>query len=115
MKSALKASIPQKLEPGHWHLPFVTRDELEFDQYETWCKISAARCCRVSYNKVDGGLSTKQEDMMLFDKLAGSTPIHASPLEHQATPITHNQYHLQGNFCGWMQFRKIWEQQVVQR
>lgn len=37
-------------------------------------------------------------------------PAHASPIEHQATPNNSKEHvYLQGNFTGWIQFRKLVE------
>jgi hypothetical protein len=45
--------------------------------------------------------------MRRFLQLAGSDPKHASPLEHQASPMRPFQdLRLTGNFVGWTQFRK---------
>ena len=80
-------------------------------------KISAARCCRVSYLKHDGTVPNVNDDLALFSRLAGAVPLHASPLEHQASPdsisnsIWDNK-ELHGNFQGWIQYRKVWEQEI---
>lgn len=96
------ASSPIEVDYGEWHLPFI-RDEERTQDTETLKKISAARCARVSYFLHDGQNSSIDKDLALFDRLAGSVPIHASPLEHQATPKARKN----ANFKGWMQFR--WE------
>lgn len=113
MESALAQSKPKLLYRDEWHLPFVNDKEQAELKHPTLadlaCKISAARCCRVSYNKVDGGVSTIDEDLKLFDKLASSQPAHMSPLEHQATPVSlDDDFNLNGNFFGWNQFRHIY-------
>lgn len=123
MRDAMAASTPRPLLEGEWHLPYVTDEEREIwapgmnrvtggDAYFPQ-KISAARCCRVSYNKHDGTAPDCLEDIDLFEKLAGSVPIHASPLEHQATPLSHGiKQHVDGrNFRGWAQFRAVWERE----
>lgn len=120
MQDAMAASTPRKLQIGEWHLPYITEEEMNdpFYQIEAnklsnmLAKISAARCCRVSYLKHDGSKANKDEDLALFMRLAGAEPLHASPLEHQATPSTYNEKHLWGNFYGWTQYRKVWEQQM---
>lgn len=118
---AKEVSEPVLLKPDEWHLPYILADERYnsfFAREENrWMlqKISAARCCRVSYLKHDGSIPNIKEDLALFDRLAGSVPIHASPLEHQATPDTFNStigWENQaghGNLQGWIQFRKIIE------
>lgn len=123
MQDAMAASAPRLLKAGEWHLPYITEEERNDPFYEIeanklsnmLAKISAARCCRVSYLKHDGTKANKDEDLALFMRLAGAEPLHASPLEHQATPSHYNEKHLWGNFFGWTQYRKVWEQQVYKR
>lgn len=126
MREAMDKSTPKPLSAGQWHLPYISEQERNdpFYQIEAnklsnmLAKISAARCCRVSYLKHDGSAPNKDEDLALFMRLAGAVPLHASPLEHQATPDTPNTYRewnnfeLNGNFKGWIQYRKIWEQKI---
>ena len=120
MKLAMYASEPKMLKHGEWHLPYVSQEERN-DPFYTEIeanrnmlqKISAARCCRVSYLKMDGTSPGRDEDLELFMRLAGAEPLHASPLEHQATPDPHNQMPARyGNFDGWIQHRKIWEKSL---
>jgi hypothetical protein len=124
MYSARQESWPTLLHPGEWHLPFVDFKkgkyfvdgaELTLSQAQ---KVSASACAQVSYRKNDLSV-TKAED--IWQRLIFSEPMHASPVEHQATPInfvgnwrlqngiTHEDQwgHLwSGNFRGWIQFRK---------
>lgn len=97
MRYARAGSLPKVLEPGHWHLPYITSEDCDkvflmtggegSDAYfDLLRKISAARACRVSYLKHDGHPSTIEEDLALCDRLAGAVPIHASPFEHAGTP-----------------------------
>jgi len=138
IKKARSEVEPKLLAPGHWHLPYVddetygvvgsafvdgsaidllrrvefafTSDELATVNNVTRLLvcISAARCCRVSYAKHDGTPSTLEEDINRFVLLAGSTPMHASPLEHQARIGDDMEFYFNGNFDGdWQQFRKF--------
>lgn len=127
MWEAMQASTPKLLQPEEWHLPYVTDEERREayhgpSQTPEWGllrKVSAARCCRVSYLKHDGHRSTIEEDLELCDRLAGARPIHASPFEHQATPdvlvpcgdvrYVWEKSHLHGNFVSWIQNRKLLE------
>jgi len=131
MWEAWNESKPEELEPGDWHLPLITDEDIEkgwttapSDGYYHWGKISAARCARQSftYNKTH----TIEEDLALYERLVDATPIHLGPLEHQATPDTIfsrgsvlNKFtgkdnpwvwwdspDLHGNLPGWIQFRK---------
>lgn len=108
MRVNLTFSKPKPLAAGQWHLPFVYQAELAEVGIEAALKISTARCARVSYLTHDGDKPVAQADMKLFYRLAGSRPLHASPLEHQATPGDTDT----GNFVGWTQHRKMWEKQV---
>lgn len=105
MRKAHEESVPSKLIQGHWHLPYITandrfaaydfckhnritRDEPSgAEVYGLLLKVSAARCARASYNNFEGRPSTIEEDLGLFAKLVEDQPIHASPTEHQATPM----------------------------
>lgn len=119
MYEAREASTPKLLRPGEWHLPYILEADWEQatrlfqdDALAILRKVSAARCARVSYQPFDGNGSIEKE-LERFEKLAGSVPIHASPLEHQATPDTQDaagawlKRHLHGNFTGFIQFRKL--------
>ena len=121
MQFAMSQSSPKFLKPSEWHLPYVTQENhLLINAFgypkDTLRKISAARCCRVSYLKHDGSEPSINDDLKLCDRLAGARPIHASPFEHQATPdeyspLTGYYYpRLHGNFVGWIQYRKLMEQ-----
>lgn len=110
MRKAHNESKPEKLKAGEWHLPYIRPLEFERLGEETLIKMSVARCARVSYNNHDGTAPSLAKDLELFNRLAGSHPFHASPLEHQAAPILNElDKKYQGNFVGWIQYRKIWE------
>lgn len=122
MKMAMYDSVPTLLRAGEWHLPYVSaEDQSRIGDIDLCRKVSAARCCRVSYLKHDGHPSTIEEDLALCDRLVGARPLHASPFEHQATPDQRLQKpngefwwangHLHGNFVGWIQSRKLIERQ----
>lgn len=115
IKDAMDASVPVERERGRlnsgkwcelWHLPYVTDSE-RATLREELPKISAARCARVSYLTHDGQNPDIHKDLALFDRLVGSVPLHASPIEHQACPAEH-KYHRSGNFKGWVQYRQIY-------
>ena len=119
MREAMNNSTPKLLKAGEWHLPYISLDERNDsffknnDDKQLLQKISAARCCRVSYLKHDGAAPNVNDDLALFDRLAGAVPLHSSPLEHQATPCVKSSDYgtMMGNFFGWVQFRKLWEQE----
>ena len=74
-------------------------------------RISAARCARVSYLTHDGENPDIVKDLQLFERLVGSKPLHASPIEHQATPMS-CAGGASRNFRGWAQHREAYEQQL---
>ena len=124
------ASRPIALRPGEWHVPYVKRtvlngqlyywdsNELPLDAHSA--KIISASCCaQVSYRTTN---DTLDKAKLIFDKLINSEPCHASPVEHQATPmtslraqnwpdgLTHKQRDgscWSGNFKGWIQHRQL--------
>ena len=137
MKRVRNESTPEELFYGEWHLPYVTSERSKvyaernyFDEHgepitlEQARMVSASCCAQTSYRKQDGSLE-KAED--IFKKLVESEPCHASPVEHQATPVdlTCSPYepeywkmkgvtHMDrdftlhsGNFRGWIQFRQL--------
>lgn len=97
---AYKASTPRLLQPGDWHLPFIDSDSWNecaskslnhFQIIELVKKFSAARCAHLSYNAIgETQRMTVEKALSIYDKLVGSTPLHLSPLEHQATPNAAN-------------------------
>lgn len=111
VRDALTQSTPVQLDYGDWHLPYVK--EWEFDHWglEVIRKVSSARCAWVSYKPFE---STDEDEkdytnikkaVATFEKLVG-TPMHASPMEHVATPgNTHPS-----NFVGWCQWRHFLEE-----
>lgn len=137
MKEVQAHSEPKLLQPGQWHLPYITEEDYELaykfakvgritrdeprpsEVLELLKKASAARCARVSYKLFDGSNANFEADLDLFNRLLVSQPLHASPAEHQATPdefvwetdYRHPSQH--GNFRGWRQFRKMLPNEFV--
>lgn len=117
MQEATAKSQPVKRPlPDHWnrdsevcwHLPYVTDEERRLVSVDLLPKISAARCARVSYLTHDGENPDIVKDLQLFERLVGSKPLHASPIEHQATPLE-SPFGTSRNFTGWRQFRETYE------
>lgn len=115
MRAAMGASTPV-LRPrdrqtiAAWHLPYVTQEERDTyrNSPELLAMVSAARCARVSYLTHDGRVPNFDEDLALYDRLVGSRPLHASPIEHQAYPLPLADQRSK-NFVGWRQHREIVE------
>lgn len=143
MYEAHCASTPQLLYPGEWHVPYIntTRNTAtnsivytdsqgrELSSTEA-CVVSASCCAQVSYRKND---DTLEKAKKIFDQLIYSKPAHASPVEHQATPMDLDTYanyepetwesgvtHVSangdlwsGNLRGWIQYRKLIPNEAV--
>ena len=93
------------LEPGEWHLPFITDGEIYSYSLSELLIVSCARCARVSYLLMDGTPSNFEKDLELANRLKNSG--HFSPFEHAAVALPNND--MVGNFVGWMQYRKFIE------
>jgi thymidylate synthase ThyX len=139
MFAVYNASTPQLLQPGEWHLPYVKSHRLSSGELiyldatdtpittEQARVISASCCAQVSYRKSDDSYAKAEK---IFRQLIESQPCHASPVEHQATPMEPWAYetvqddpqHLReygythmtmdgelwsGNLRGWIQHRKL--------
>lgn len=152
MKRVFDASNPESLQPGEWHTPYVDHVyEHKTDDgpgvFVGYCiqgeedlspvmltkeeavAISASCCAQVSYRILN---STKEKALDIYQKLISGNKVHASPFEHQATPmlfntlirhslmsddpsqwekgITHADrkgYFWSANFCGWVQNRQL--------
>ena len=115
MRGALRKSDPvirdeSDMSPrteASWHLPYVTQPERDRFKPYLLPKLSAARCARVSYLTHDGAAPSVEAELALFRRLVGSVPLHASPIEHQAMPLTYGSGR-SNNFVGWTQFREIY-------
>ncbi|SDH38046.1 FAD-dependent thymidylate synthase [Bradyrhizobium ottawaense] len=115
IKAAFEGSVPDLLQPGEWHLPFITaNDRVSYEPLpyearnlavigspyagmiqvvrplEQLIKISVARCARTSYLTHEGKVPEVEADLRLYNDLVGGRPLHASPAEHQATPDVRN-------------------------
>ncbi len=142
MAAALDESSPIFLRLGDWHLPYITTEvrldgTIEYSvkiepepgvlrvvklSLENAIKVSASCCAQVSFRTVNKSVMIA---LAIYEKLVTSTPVHASPFEHQATPmmvggidprsgetqegVTHydtkgNTW--SGNLMGWIQYRQ---------
>lgn len=112
MREVTMESTPKVLKEGDWHVPYVSESEIKRlnDDGSAWydiAKISAARCCRVSYLKHDGTEPSIKEDLELFERLAGSKPAHMSPLEHCAMCVGDDKFFF--NHRGFKSYRWFYE------
>lgn len=136
---AYSKSDPEPIEEGRYHLPYVQHvdwpqaskmahgimhrhpDGSCFACNRVLVQVASARCARTSYMTQDGKRDL-QEDLNLYRRLCEADPMHASPLEHVATPDGDNEHVVRvvskmtgksmnlvlpkyGNFLGWQQHR----------
>lgn len=136
MLKAQQQSKPIPLLPGEWHLPYYGEHGALFGSFsdedlDNAKAISASCCAQVSYRKLDDSL---EKALNVYKRLVESEPVHASPFEHQATPMNATSYYKgkelnelgdsdtwekgithvdkqenfwSGNFCGWIQHRQL--------
>lgn len=142
MFKAYSDNVPELLREGEWHTPYVDHNYDPSGEYpmayhmedeagnlvmltkEDALKVSASCCAQVSYRVLDDSLD---KALMIYDKLVESKPVHASPFEHQAKPMSypvvtevfelHNEKGMthvdndmngwSGNFKGWIQHRQL--------
>jgi len=105
-------NVPENMEYGEWHLPYISDyniisdDDCPFDEWDITLeeakKLSASLCAQTSFRKADESVS---KAIKIYDRLVVSIPVHASPFEHQATPLEDNE-EASGNFRGWYQYRQ---------
>ncbi len=113
---AMNESIPNKLSPNEWHIPFG--DKINDGQMaqafspnkslvyagtnlqECKVKIATARCARLSYMNFDGEIDY-EKDIKLHDHLLESG--HMSPFEHCCRAVTEEEYNenFKGKEKGW--------------
>lgn len=151
MRECLLKLKPELLQPGEWHTPYVghikvqkqaKKGEVATREYtlkyvsaegkelnlEEALAISSSCCAQVSYRNLD---NTYEKAMAIYDRLLSGAKVHASPFEHQATPmvtpdisngadpfgtlLANKGYtHMDkkgdfwsGNFQGWIQHRQL--------
>jgi thymidylate synthase ThyX len=121
MQEAYNKHLPNTLEAfvnydhmsskeNNWHLPYILEEERVSFELEDLLKLSTARCARVSYLNFDDKPPAADKDRVLFDKLVGSEPLHASPIEHCALCV--NSLAWFNNFHGWGQYRWFYEREL---
>lgn len=125
MKQAYEQSVPQVLQAGEWHLPYVQAHYFEDDgqrftvedsegqgyfvTLEDAIKVSCARACAVSFRNTDYGLEKSKE---VYERLISDSKIHGSALEHSAKVMTQtkNMTCCDGSCYGWGTYE--WEDGV---
>lgn len=126
-------STPKELKAGEWHIPFGDNFFSLSNSFKV--KVATARCARVSYTVVGekGKEPNYENDIKLHDRLAESG--HWSPFEHCAkamneeewvnyingiqshrtTGITNDIMGWSGNFRGFIQYRKMFDNENISK
>jgi len=91
MREAYDESVPKELGYGDWHLPYV--DEGEFSDTFDAIRSSAARAAAASYGRQRNKNPVKELERYEDLRSGG----HMSPLEHQATPISQDEWALRSH------------------
>ena len=136
IKVAKDVSTHVVLKPGEWHVPYYScgywseeengKDHLGISLQDA-LTISASCCAQVSFRSLDDSIE-KAYSVVQKLNLGGvdSEPVHASPLEHQATPMMYDSFcdiengwedgvtHMDrdgtmcsGNLKGFIQYRQL--------
>ena len=135
IKQAKEDSAPVVLKPGDWHVPYFNGAHgsgcwvecADTDSLEDALAISASCCAQVSFRSLDDTIE-KARGVVEKLNLGGKDgePVHASPLEHQASPMETSNWRIDegpweegvthmdrdgtlcsGNLKGWIQHRKL--------
>lgn len=149
MRECLLKVKPELLEAGEWHTPYVDHCSRHPDEgiiysvdnedgspriltKEEALAISSSCCAQVSYRNLD---NTYDKAMAIYGRLLSGAKVHASPFEHQATPMEYVDIHTDyetdviiqffdgflggythvdsegkfwsANFCGFIQHRQL--------
>lgn len=138
IKRAIDMTTPMVIKAGEYHVPGITRirqvesgklyyhdPEGRIISLEQAIELSMSLCAQQSFRKAD---ASEKKTNTVIDKLFNGNKVHASPSEHQATPIppftyyghypdsewpvgvTHMDRKMRfwsANFCGWIQHRQL--------
>ena len=127
MLEAVSKSRANPIDPHDWHVPYY-KDGFWMQGMEDFLEdalaISASCCAQVSYRLLDDSI---EKARMVYKRLVESSPVHASPFEHQASPVDYTDCcdttelsaidgatHIDregnvwsGNFQSWIQYRQL--------
>lgn len=141
MWDAVNKSKAIALLPSQWHVPYYMSGQWKAESTNRTSNgpvpvdingvslgdalaISSSCCAQVSYRLLDDSLEKARK---VYTRLVESEPVHASPFEHQATPIDYpyavdttelsgvdGATHIDregnvwsGNFKSWVQYRQL--------
>lgn len=135
IKQTKEESVPIVLKPGDWHVPYFNGaygsgrwvKNVDTDSLEDALAISASCCAQVSFRSLDDTIE-KARGVVEKLNLGGKDgePVHASPLEHQASPMETSNWRIDegpweegvthmdrdgtlcsGNLKGFIQYRQL--------
>lgn len=89
-----------ELDAGDWHTPYYEAGYwLQDDEtpLEDALAISSSCCAQVSYRLLDDSIEKARK---VYQRLVESTPVHASPFEHCASPMKYPKYFGEQAICG---------------
>lgn len=105
MKKSHEESIPVALKPGDWHTPYYGEGYWSGDfgiidkqgfTLEDSLAISASCCAQASFRTLNDTIEKAKDIVTKLNLGVDLTePCHASPTEHQCTPIAETEHHMQ--------------------
>ncbi len=128
MYEAMQENNTATLSSDDWHTPYFGDGYWLKDcgiSLEDALAISSSCCAQVSYRLLDDSIEKARK---VYQRLVESTPVHASPFEHQASPMeqpwgdtlggfvewSEGETHIDkegdkwsGNFKSWVQYRQL--------
>ena len=101
MVEEYEKSVPVLLMPGDWHVPYFGKTGHWFagnsnggHSLQDALNISMSCCAQVSYRTLDDTLEKAQKVVERLNLgIDAEKPVHASPSEHQATPMKQEFFH----------------------
>lgn len=92
-----------ELDSGDWHTPYFEAGywlKGSETPLEDALAISSSCCAQVSYRLLDDSIEKARK---VYQRLVESTPVHASPFEHQSSPMKHEKLNKESLASGWEQ------------
>lgn len=108
----LNKALIIELDSGDWHTPYYENGAwFKFDTngvpLEDALAISSSCCAQVSYRLLDDSIEKARK---VYQRLVESTPVHASPFEHQASPMDYtNKWDCTGDGVNVPKLAHTWE------
>lgn len=131
IKATRDTSTPVPLTPGEWHTPYykegfwqhyrtletylTTKVDIHGNTLQDALDISASCCAQVSFRSLDDTMD-KARGVVAKLNLKGEEPdqpVHASPLEHQATPVEECVVNDNGTAVNHIALPSTWERGIT--